>query len=191
MKLQHINPTETKAWQKLKTHFSEIEQQSIQDLFQNDDKRAEKFKIEWQDFYVDFSKNNWTEETIQLLIELANEVGLKDAISKYFSGEKINETENRAVLHTALRANENEVVLFEGENVMPEIFNCKNKIKDFTNKIVSGEAKGYSGKAFTDVVNIGIGGSDLGPAMIVEALQFYKNNFITQFISHVDGEHLQ
>ena len=191
MKLQHTNPTETNAWQKLKTHFSEIEQQSIQDLFQNDAKRAEKFKIEWHDFYVDFSKNNWTENTIHLLIELANEVGLKDAISKYFSGEKINETENRAVLHTALRANENDVVLFEGKNIIPEIFETKNKIKDFTNKIVSGEAKGYSGKAFTDVVNIGIGGSDLGPAMIVEALQFYKNNLNTHFISNVDGDHVQ
>jgi glucose-6-phosphate isomerase len=144
MKLQHINPTETKAWQKLTSHFSEIEKQSIQDLFQNDAKRAEKFKIEWNDFYVDFSKNNWTEETKQLLTELANEVGLPDAISSYFSGEKINETEDRAVLHTALRANESDVVAFEGENVIPEIFTTKNKIKDFTNYIVSGEAKGYS-----------------------------------------------
>jgi glucose-6-phosphate isomerase len=191
MKLQHINPTETKAWQKLKSHFSETEQLSIQDLFQNDAKRAEKFNIEWDEFYVDFSKNNWTEETIQLLIELANEVGLPDAISKYFSGEKINETEDRAVLHTALRANENDVVLFEGKNVIPEIYDTKNKIKDFTNYIVSGEAKGYSGKPFTDVVNIGIGGSDLGPAMIVEALQFYKNNLNTHFISNVDGDHVQ
>ena len=93
MKLQNINPTETNAWQKLRTHFSEIELQSIQDLFKNDAKRAENFNIEWNDFYVDFSKNNWTKETLNLLIELANEVGLQDAISKYFSGEKINETE--------------------------------------------------------------------------------------------------
>ena len=191
MKLQNINPTETNAWQKLRTHFSEIELQSIQDLFKNDAKRAENFNIEWNDFYVDFSKNNWTKETLNLLIELANEVGLQDAISKYFSGEKINETENRAVLHTALRANENDTVLFEGKNVIPEIFATKNKIKDFTNSIVSGEAKGYSGKPFTDVVNIGIGGSDLGPAMIVDALQFYKNNLNTHFISNVDGDHVQ
>lgn len=191
MKLQNINPTETNAWQKLRSHFSEIELQSIQDLFKNDAKRAENFNIEWNDFYVDFSKNNWTKETLNLLIELANEVGLQDAISKYFSGEKINETEDRAVLHTALRANENDTVLFEGKNVIPEIFATKNKIKDFTNSIVSGEAKGYSGKSFTDVVNIGIGGSDLGPAMIVEALQFYKNNLNTHFISNVDGDHVQ
>jgi glucose-6-phosphate isomerase len=191
MKLQNINPTETNAWQKLRTHFSEIELQSIQELFNNDAKRASTFNIEWNDFYVDFSKNNWTEETINLLIELANEVGLQEAISNYFSGEKINETEDRAVLHTALRANENDTVLFEGKNVIPEIFATKNKIKDFTNFIVSGEAKGYSGKQFTDVVNIGIGGSDLGPAMIVEALQFYKNNLTTHFISNVDGDHVQ
>ena len=191
MKLQNINPTETNAWQKLRTHFSEIELQSIQELFNTDSKRAENFHIEWNDFYVDFSKNNWTKETLNLLIELANEVGLQDAISKYFSGEKINETEDRAVLHTALRANENDTVLFEGKNVIPEIFATKNKIKDFTNHIVSGEAKGYSGKPFTDVVNIGIGGSDLGPAMIVEALQFYKKNLSTHFISNVDGDHVQ
>ena len=191
MKLQNINPSETNAWQKLRVHFSEIEFQSIQELFTNDDKRADNFKLEWNDFYVDFSKNNWTNETINLLIELANEVGLQDAISKYFSGEKINETEDRAVLHTALRANENDTVLFEGKNVIPEIFATKNKIKNFTNSIVSGTAKGYTGKPFTDVVNIGIGGSDLGPAMIVEALQFYKNELTTHFISNVDGDHVQ
>lgn len=191
MKLNTINPTETYAWQKLRTHFSEIEFQSIKDLFEKDAKRAENFTIEWNDFYVDFSKNNWTKETLNLLIELANEVGLQDAIFKYFSGEKINETEDRAVLHTALRANENEVVSFEGENVIPEILATKNKIKNFTNYIVSGDAKGYSGKAFTDIVNIGIGGSDLGPAMVVEALQFYKNHLNTHFISNVDGDHVQ
>ncbi|MBC5834911.1 glucose-6-phosphate isomerase [Flavobacterium sp. F372] len=191
MSLNTINPTETDAWQKLRTHFSEIEFQSINDLFENDAKRAATFHIEWNDFYVDFSKNNWTKETLSLLIELANEVGLQEAISKYFSGEKINETEDRAVLHTALRANENDTILFEGENVIPEIFATKNKIKDFTNSIISGEAKGYSGKHFTDVVNIGIGGSDLGPAMVVEALQFYKNKLNTHFISNVDGDHIQ
>lgn len=191
MSLNTINPTETNAWQKLRTHFSEIEFQSIKDLFEKDAKRAENFNIEWNDFYVDFSKNNWTKETLNLLIELANEVGLQDAISKYFSGEKINETEDRAVLHTALRGNENDTILFEGKNVIPEVFATKNKIKQFTNHIISREAKGYSGKAFTDVVNIGIGGSDLGPAMVVDALQFYKNNLTTHFISNIDGDHVQ
>ena len=191
MSLNTINPTETNAWQKLRTHFSEIEFQSIKDLFEKDTKRASTFHIEWNDFYVDFSKNNWTKETLNLLIELANEVGLQDAISKYFSGEKINETEDRAVLHTALRGNENDTILFEGKNVIPEVFATKNKIKQFTNHIISGEAKGYSGKAFTDVVNIGIGGSDLGPAMVVDALQFYKNNLTTHFISNIDGDHVQ
>lgn len=191
MSLNNINPTETNAWQKLRTHFSEIEFQSIKDLFENDANRASTFSIEWDNFYVDFSKNNWTKETLHLLIELANEVGLQEAISNYFSGEKINATENRAVLHTALRANENDTILFEEKNVIPEVFATKNKIKEFTNHIISGEAKGYSGKAFTDVVNIGIGGSDLGPAMVVDALQFYKNNLNTHFISNVDGDHVQ
>lgn len=191
MSLNKINPTETNAWQKLRTHFSEIEFQSIKDLFEKDAKRASTFHIEWNEFYVDFSKNNWTKETLNLLIELAAEVDLQEAITKYFSGEKINETEDRAVLHTALRANENDTILFEGKNVISEIFSTKNKIKEFSNKIISGEAKGYTGKPFTDVVNIGIGGSDLGPAMVVEALQFYKNNLNTHFISNIDGDHVQ
>ena len=114
-----------------------------------------------------------------MLLELAHKVDLKDAISKYFKGDLINQTEDRAVLHTALRTTENSVVLVDGINVMPEIFSVKNKMKNFSNEIISGERKGFSGKQFTDIVNIGIGGSDLGPAMIVEALQFYKNHFIT------------
>ena len=191
MKLPTINPTETNAWQKLRTHFSEIELHSIKSLFENDSNRAANFTLEWNDFYIDFSKNNWTKETLNLLIELANEVGLQNAISNYFLGEKINETEDRAALHTALRANENETILFEGKNVVPEVFATKNKIKNFTNHIISGEAKGYTGKPFTDVVNIGIGGSDLGPNMVVEALQFYKNNLNTHFISNIDGDHVK
>lgn len=191
MKLPTINPTETNAWQKLRTHFSEIELHSIKSLFENDSNRAANFTLEWNDFYIDFSKNNWTKETLNLLIELANEVGLQNAISNYFLGEKINETEDRAALHTALRANENETILFEGKNVVPEVFTTKNKIKNFTNRIISGEAKGYTGKPFTDVVNIGIGGSDLGPNMVVEALQFYKNNLNTHFISNIDGDHVK
>ena len=109
-------------------------------------------------------------------MELANQVGLKEAIASYFEGELINQTENRAVLHTALRAKESAVINVEGQNVMPEVYAVKNKIKAFTNEVVSGHRKGYTGKSFTDIVNIGIGGSDLGPAMAVEALQFYKNH---------------
>jgi glucose-6-phosphate isomerase len=125
-----------------------------------------------------------------LLLELAHQVDLKDAISKYFKGDLINQTEDRAVLHTALRATENSAVMVDGINVMPEIFSVKNKIKNFSNEVISGERKGFSGKQFTDIVNIGIGGSDLGPAMIVEALQFYKNHLNVHFVSNVDGDHV-
>jgi glucose-6-phosphate isomerase len=190
MALQNTNPTETNAWQKLKTHFSTMQSNSIKEMFQKDTKRAENFHIQWNDFLVDYSKNNITQETIDLLLELANEVNLKDAISKYFAGDIINQTENRAVLHTALRAPESATVLVDGKNVMPEIYEVKNKIKAFSNQIISGELKGYTGKPFTDIVNIGIGGSDLGPAMVVEALQFYKNHLNVHFVSNIDGDHV-
>ena len=190
MALQTINPTETEAWIKLRNHFEKIQYQSTKDLFESDLNRAEKFSIEWEDFFVDFSKNNWTEETISLLIELANEVELKDAIAKYFSGDTINATENRAVLHTALRA-KNSPVIVDGESIASVIEATKQKIKIFTNQVISGERKGFTGKPFTDVVNIGIGGSDLGPAMVVEALQFYSNHLNIHFISNIDGDHVQ
>jgi glucose-6-phosphate isomerase len=125
-----------------------------------------------------------------LLQELANEVQLKDAISKYFEGDIINQTENRAVLHTALRAKENAKIEVDGQNVIPEVFQVKAKIKSFTNEVVSGIRKGYTGQSFTDIVNIGIGGSDLGPAMVVEGLQFYKNHLNVHFVSNVDGDHV-
>ncbi len=190
MSLLNINPTHTNSWKQLENHFSKIENNSIKEMFQNDEKRAEKFHIQWNDFLVDYSKNNINQETIDLLLNLADDVNLKDAISKYFAGDLINQTENRAVLHTALRAPENEVILVDGINVMPEVFEVKNKIKNFTNQIVSGERKGYTEKPFTDIVNIGIGGSDLGPAMVVEALQYYKNHLNVHFVSNVDGDHV-
>jgi len=137
------------------------------------------------------SKNRITKETLKLLIELANEVDLKDAISKYFKGDIINATEGRAVLHTALRAPKDAKVLVDGENVIPEVHNVKRKIENFTNSVVSGNHKGFTGKAITDIVNIGIGGSDLGPAMVVDSLQFYKNHLNTHFVSNVDGDHHQ
>lgn len=190
MALQSINPTRTNAWEKLQAHFETMKNVQMQHLFANEPARAEKMHIEWQDFLVDYSKNIISEETISLLQELANEAQLKDAITKYFEGDIINQTENRAVLHTALRAKENASVKVDGVNVMPEIFSVKNKIKNFSNEIISGQRKGFSGKPFTDVVNIGIGGSDLGPAMIVEALQYYKNDLNVHFVSNVDGDHV-
>jgi len=190
MALSKINPTTTSAWQKLNQHYAQMQNNSIKELFANDAKRAENFHIQWKDFLIDYSKNNITQETVDLLLELAQEVGLKQAISGYFDGERINQTEDRAVLHTALRSPENAVVLVDGKNVMPEVFTVKHQIKKFSEAIISGEKKGYTGKNFTDVVNIGIGGSDLGPAMVVEALQFYKNHLNVHFVSNVDGDHV-
>lgn len=192
MALGKTNPSGTVAWEKLRAHFYEkMQTASMTEMFANDSTRAEKFNLQWNDFLVDYSKNIITQETIDLLLALAKEVDLKDAISKYFEGDIINETENRAVLHTALRAPENTVVKVDGENVMPEVYEVKQKIKAFSEEVISGERKGFTGKAFTDVVNIGIGGSDLGPAMAVEALQFYKNQLSVHFISNVDGDHVQ
>lgn len=190
MPLQNTNPSTTKAWLKLREHHQEMQFCSIKEMFANDENRAQKFTINWDEFLVDFSKNNINETTIDLLIELANEVKLKEAIQSYFSGEEINQTEGRAVLHTALRANENDTVLVDGINVIPEIFEVKEKIKTFSHEVISGRKKGYTNKAFTDIVNIGIGGSDLGPAMVVEALQYYSNHLKVHFVSNVDGDHV-
>ncbi len=190
MAFPSINPTETNSWKHLKKHFKEMEHVHMKDLFSKDKNRADKLTIKWDDFYVDFSKNRLTEETLNYLLQLAEEVKLKEAIQSQFSGELINQTEERAVLHTALRAPKTANFEVDGVNVMPEIYQVKQKIETFTNEVVNGDRKGFTGKCFTDVVNIGIGGSDLGPAMVVEALQFYKNHLTTHFVSNVDGDHV-
>jgi glucose-6-phosphate isomerase len=190
MTFPSINPTKTASWKQLQNHFEGLKGVHMKDLFAQDRNRADKFTIKWEDFYLDYSKNRITEETLIGLIKLAEEVKLKDAIDCQFSGEIINQTEGRAVLHPALRAPENAVFKVNGVNVMPEVYQVKHKIKAFTNQVVNGELKGFTGKAFTNIVNIGIGGSDLGPAMVVEALQFYKNHLTTHFVSNVDGDHV-
>jgi glucose-6-phosphate isomerase len=190
MALPNTNPTSTNAWKKLNQHFAQMATVSMSEMFANDKARAEKFHIQWTDFLVDYSKNIINYETLNLLQDLAKETNLATAIAAYFEGENINQTENRAVLHIALRSPENANVLVAGKNVMPKIFEVKNKIKDFTNEVISGARKGFTGKEFTDIVNIGIGGSDLGPAMVVEALQFYKNHLNVHFVSNVDGDHV-
>jgi glucose-6-phosphate isomerase len=190
MALKNINPTQTKAWRKLEEHFTAVKNVHMMEWFNTDAERANRFTINWDDFFVDYSKNRLTQETIDIFLELAEEVDLKDAISKYFSGDKINQTENRAVLHTALRAKESDKVSIDGQNIIPEIYKVRQKIKSFTYQVIDGKRKGFTGKSFTDVVNIGIGGSDLGPAMVVEALQFYKNHITTHFVSNVDGDHV-
>ena len=187
----NINPTSTVAWKKLQQHFEEIGEVEMKSLFSEDSQRANDLSISWEDFFVDFSKNRITKETQTLLLELAEECGLQEAIQSYYQGEIINRTENRPVLHTALRGEKEDKVIVEGQNVMPEVFDVKAKMESFSNSIISGKAKGYSGLVFTDVVNIGIGGSDLGPAMITEALKFYKNQLNVHYISNVDGDHVQ
>lgn len=190
MALNTINPTETEAWKKLQLHYNEMQSASMQEMFQADNSRTEKFNLKWNDFLIDYSKNIINQETLDLLLELVEESGLKNAIADYFEGGIINQTENRAVLHTALRAKESAVINVEGQNVVPEVYEVKNKIKAFTNEVTSGQRTGFTGKHFTDIVNIGIGGSDLGPAMAVEALQFYKNHLNVHFVSNVDGDHV-
>jgi len=181
MNFPNINPIQTEAWKKLSLHFLEMKNVKMQDLFSEDPERALQFQIEWEDFYLDFSKNRITEKTMELLLELAEETKLKEAISCQFSGEKINKTENRAVLHTALR---------DFKNMKPEVEKTLQKMKHFSEEIIEGNWKGYTGKSITDVVNIGIGGSDLGPVMVTEALSFYKNHLNLHFVSNVDGDHV-
>ena len=188
--LKNSNPTQTNAWKALQKHFAEVKDRHTLSLFEKDAARADKFSIQWHDFYVDYSKNRIDEQTLKLLVNLAEECALKDAIGKYFGGDLINNTEKRAVLHTALRAPENSVVNVDGKNVMPEVAAVKHKMKQFSEEVIAGKRKGFTGKAFTDVVNIGIGGSDLGPAMVTEALKFYKNHLNVHFISNVDGDHV-
>jgi glucose-6-phosphate isomerase len=190
MALPSVNPTTTNSWKKLQDHYNKINNNHMKDLFAQNKERANKFTINWDDFYVDFSKNRITEETLKYLLELADEVQLKDAIKSQFSGDIINQTEGRAVLHTALRAPKTAEFFVDGVNVMPEVYAVKQKMEAFTDEVVNGELKGFTGKAFTDVVNIGIGGSDLGPAMVVDALQYYKNHLTTHFVSNVDGDHV-
>jgi glucose-6-phosphate isomerase len=190
MALQNTNPTSTTAWKEIQNHFETMKNVSMKNMFEEDSSRASKFHIKWNDFLIDYSKNRINQETMDLLVKLANEVHLKEAISGCFDGEIINKTENRAVLHTALRAPEQASVKVDGQNIIPEIYEVKSKIKAFTNEIVNGDRKGFTGKTFTDIVNIGIGGSDLGPAMVVEGLQFYKNHLNVHFVSNVDGDHV-
>jgi len=191
MALPNINPTSTQSWKKLRAHFEEIKDISLQKHFAENPNRFEEFSIVWEDFLVDYSKNRLTKETLNLLEELANEIGLKEAMEAYFQGEAINQTEKRAVLHTALRVPEETQIYLDGLDVVPEIHAINAKIKSFCNQVISGEHKGFSGKSITHVVNIGIGGSDLGPAMVTEALAFYKNHLNVQFVSNVEGDHVR
>ena len=181
MSLPKINPTTTKAWNQLESHFNKIKEVRMQDLFIEDASRADFFTLEWQDFYLDYSKNRISKETIDLLLKLAEEVKLKEAIASLFTGERINQTEDRAVLHGALR---------DFDHMKPEVKEALGQMQDFSKTIINGSWKGYSGKEIKTIVNIGIGGSDLGPDMVTEALSYYKNHLNVQYISNVDGDHV-
>lgn len=189
--MKNINPTTTNAWKALQQHHQTQSAVTIQQLFAQEKDRFTDYSLSFNnEVLVDFSKNNVTKETLELLRQLAQECALPEAVDAMFSGAKINKTEDRAVLHTALRNRSNSPVLVDGKDVMPEVNAVLAKMKDFCHRVISGEWKGYTGKAITDVVNIGIGGSDLGPYMVTEALRPYKNHLNLHFVSNVDGTHI-
>ena len=189
--LPTVNPTQTKAWKELEKYFATFKGTEMKSLFAADSKRAEKYSLQFEDIFVDFSKNIVDEKVMSLLFQLAEECGLKQAIEAEFTGDKINQTEDRSVLHIALRNRSNSPILSDGKDVMPGVNKVLAQMKEFSNEIISGTWKGYTGKAITDVVNIGIGGSDLGPLMVTEALKSYKKQNITShFVSNIDGTHM-
>jgi len=188
--LPQIDPTTTDAWKKLEEYYFGFEGTHMKDLFANDAERFQKYSLKFEDILLDFSKNLVDDYVLELLLELAKECGLKKGIDSLFAGENINETENRAVLHIALRNRNNSPILVDGEDVMPEVNAVLDQMENFSKKVISGEWKGYTGKKITDIVNIGIGGSDLGPLMVTEALKPYKNHLNLYFVSNVDGTHI-
>lgn len=189
--MKNVNPTQTAAWRALQQHFIQMKDVRIADLFAQDSERFSKFSIIFNNqILIDYSKNRINSETLEKLQTLAKEIDLQGAIKSMFSGEKINRTENRAVLHIALRNQSNSPIFVDGKDVMPEVNTVLNKMKCFSESVINGDWKGYTKKTITDVVNIGIGGSDLGPYMITEALRPYKNHLNMYFVSNVDGTHI-
>ncbi len=182
------NPTTTDSWKALQAHFVHFSNLHLKDLFHENPKRKAAFSLQLEELHFDFSKNLITAETLDLLADLANEMQLEQATQVLFSGKKINNTENRAVLHTALRDFSDQNIEVDGNAVYPMIEKARNKVKAFTEAIISGDWKGFSGKSIDTIINIGIGGSDLGPQMVVEALDYYTNHLHTYFISNVDGD---
>lgn len=187
--LPRIDFCSTDAYKALLKHFEQIKKESLRDLFK-DQKRFEQFSISFGDILLDYSKNRINSDTHDLLLQLAEECGLKDAIRQQFKGEVINETEGRAVLHTALRNPDRTGFILDGKDILPDIHGVLDKMEQFSDQVISGSWKGYSGKSITDIVNIGIGGSDLGPVMVTEALKAYSNHLNLHFVSNVDGSHI-
>ncbi|MAJ51678.1 MAG: glucose-6-phosphate isomerase [Flammeovirgaceae bacterium] len=189
--IKNNNPTQTKSWKELDQHFNEIKEQSLIDLFKKESNRLAYLSFDEGNFYFDFSKNHLTKKTLSLFASLANEMGLIEAKKTLFEGQKINKTEDRAVLHTALRNLKNKPIILDGESLMPLVFAELYKMKDFSTKLREGQHLGYTSKRIENIVNIGIGGSDLGPKMVCEALKPYWVKGITpHFISNVDASHI-
>ena len=189
--LPTVNPTQTKAWKELEKYFATFNGTEMKSLFAADSKRAEKYSLQFEDIFIDFSKNIVDEKVMSLLFQLAEECGLKQAIEAEFTGEKINKTEDRSVLHIALRNRSNSPIISDGKDVMPGVNKVLAQMKEFSNEIISGAWKGYTGKSITDIVNIGIGGSDLVPLMVTEAIKTYKkSNISSHFVSNIDGTHM-
>jgi len=190
MALAKVSPTSTKAWNKLSAHFERLQSVNLNALFANDHNRASKFSLRNDTLLFDFSKQRIDEDVMGTLFSLAEECGLTEAIEAQFSGEKINETEKRAVLHSALRKPKSAQLIVEGEEVIAQVHSVLNQMQSFTNSVISGAWKGSTGKPIQHVVNIGIGGSDLGPVMVYEALKPFQNHLNLHFVSNVDGAHL-
>ena len=186
-----VDPTRTAAWEALRAHHDEVVDLQMRDLFHEDPDRAARFSLTLGDLLFDFSKNRITDQTISLLTQLCDECGVRDWITRMFSGDPINETEERAVLHTALRNRDDRTVAVDGVEVMPEVRRVLSQMRAFATSVREGAWVGYTGRTITDVVNIGIGGSDLGPVMVTEALRpYWKQGLRAHFVSNVDGTHL-
>jgi glucose-6-phosphate isomerase len=188
--LPNIDFTTTQSYKYLADHYIDIVSKSLKELFDTDNERFTKFSLRFEDILLDYSKNRIDDETIALLLQLARECSLNKAVEAMFSGDKINATEGRPVLHVALRNRSNTPVMVDGKDVMPDVNRVLNQMKAFSDDIITGSWKGYTGKAITDIVNIGIGGSDLGPVMVTEALKSYKNHLNMHFVSNVDATHI-
>ena len=188
--LKNTNPTQTQAWKNLDHHFQQIKDKHMLAMFAENENRFDQFSTRFQDILLDYSKNRIDHTTLNLLKDLALELELPQAIEAQFSGEKINKTEQRAVLHTALRNKNDHAIQVDGEDIKPLITSVLDRTKAFSERVIQGEWKGYTGKSIEAIVNIGIGGSDLGPVMVTEALKPYKNHLEIHFISNVDGTHI-
>jgi glucose-6-phosphate isomerase len=188
--LKRVDPTQTQAWEQLSGHFQTLKDVHMKTLFAQDQERFAKCSTQFEEILLDYSKNRITTETLELLVQLARETGVPEAIESLFSGTRINETEDRAVLHVALRNRSNEPILVDGKDVMPAVNTVLDQMEAFCGKLLSGQWTGYTGQPITDIVNIGIGGSDLGPVMVTEALRPYWKSVTPHFVSNVDGTHI-